>query len=247
VSAPVLAELRLPGHPQVAAAVADALREVLPDALGHQELRVPRPAVEALGRTHLILAQRLAVRFSRVLTLRRPVADVAVDDDERGPICLVPEHIEGPRHHLQVVGVADPGHVPAVADETGGDVIVEGQGGRALDRDVVVVVDPAEVGELQVPGQRRRLAGDPLHMQPSPASAKTSNPNISNPARWQWAASPCEAIAIPTEVATPCPSGPVVVSTPEVHRYSGWPGHLESSWRNRSRSSSSTVGLPSVS
>ena len=31
---------------------------------------------------------------------------------------------------------------------------------------------------------------------------------------------------MPTLVAIPWPSGPVVVSTPEVQRYSGWPGHL---------------------
>jgi hypothetical protein len=31
-------------------------------------------------------------------------------------------------------------------------------------------------------------------------------------------------MAIPTLVATPCPSGPVVVSTPDVQRYSGWAG-----------------------
>ncbi len=29
---------------------------------------------------------------------------------------------------------------------------------------------------------------------------------------------------MPTLFAAPCPSGPVVVSTPEVQPYSGWPG-----------------------
>jgi hypothetical protein len=51
---------------------------------------------------------------------------------------------------------------------------------------------------------------------------------------------PRAAIAMPTLVATPWPSGPVVVSTPEVQRYSGWPGHLLSSWRKRLMSSSVT-------
>src|SRR6478672_10426465 len=49
---------------------------------------------------------------------------------------------------------------------------------------------------------------------------------------------------MPTLVATPCPSGPVVVSTPEVQRYSGWPGHLLSSCRKRLMSSSVTEGSP---
>ncbi len=40
------------------------------------------------------------------------------------------------------------------------------------------------------------------------------------------------AIAMPTAFAKPWPSGPVVVSTPAVWPYSGWPGVLLWSWRN---------------
>ena len=52
---------------------------------------------------------------------------------------------------------------------------------------------------------------------------------------------------MPTLVAYPVPSGPVVHSTPAVHRYSGCPGHLESNCRNRFRSSRLTDGSPRVS
>ena len=48
---------------------------------------------------------------------------------------------------------------------------------------------------------------------------------------------------MPTLLATPWPSGPVVVSTPLVQRYSGCPGVLLSSWRNRLMSSSDTIGV----
>ena len=41
----------------------------------------------------------------------------------------------------------------------------------------------------------------------------------------------------------PWPSGPEVVSTPLVQRYSGCPGHFEPSWRKRLRSSSRDCGL----
>ena len=51
---------------------------------------------------------------------------------------------------------------------------------------------------------------------------------------------------MPTDVATPCPSGPVVVSTPDVQRYSGWPGQRESSCRKRLMSSSGTDSSPSA-
>ena len=52
---------------------------------------------------------------------------------------------------------------------------------------------------------------------------------------------------MPTLVATPWPSGPVVASTPDVQRYSGCPGHLESSWRKCLMSSRLTAGVPSIS
>ena len=55
------------------------------------------------------------------------------------------------------------------------------------------------------------------------------------------------AIAMPTVIATPCPSGPVVASTPEVHRYSGWPGQRLPSCRKFFRSSSDTAKSPSTS
>ncbi len=53
--------------------------------------------------------------------------------------------------------------VPAVAHEAGGDVVLVGDPGLAVDRDVVVVVDPAEVVELQVAGDRGGFVGDALH------------------------------------------------------------------------------------
>ena len=52
---------------------------------------------------------------------------------------------------------------------------------------------------------------------------------------------------MPTLVAIPWPRGPVVVSTPDVQRYSGCPGHFESSWRKCLMSSSVTAWVPSTS
>ena len=47
---------------------------------------------------------------------------------------------------------------------------------------------------------------------------------------------------MPTLLPQPWPSGPVVVSTPAVWRYSGWPGVLLPIWRNSLRSSSDSEG-----
>ena len=79
----------LPFGAQPAPARADPVGEVLVDAVGDQELGVLGPAVGALRLAHLLLAERLAVRLGRVLLVRRPVADVAVDDDQRGPALLL--------------------------------------------------------------------------------------------------------------------------------------------------------------
>ena len=83
-------------------------------------------------------------------------------DQRRAPL-LGAELLERGGDQLGVVGVADPGHVPAVAHEPGGDVVFVGQFGFAVDRDVVVVVDPAEVVEPEVAGDRAGFAGDALH------------------------------------------------------------------------------------
>src|SRR3954447_18133587 len=114
-------------------------------ALRNLELLVFGPAVAAFGEANLLLAERLAVRRARILLVRRAIADVAVDDDQRLTVTGLAEGLEGTREHLQVVGIAHPRDVPAVADESRGDVVATRQRGVALDGDLVVVVDPTEV------------------------------------------------------------------------------------------------------
>ena len=121
-----------------------------------QELRIWRPAVVTLRQPDLLLAQRLAVRRARVLLVRCAIGDVAVHDDQGWSIARALERPERTLKHLQVVGVADARDVPAVPDEARGHVIAERQRRIALDGDVVVVVDPAEVIELEVARQARR-------------------------------------------------------------------------------------------
>ncbi len=82
---------------------------------------------------------------ARILLVGRAPADMAVDDDQGRPFALLAESAEGSVEHVQVVGISHPGDVPAIARETRGDVLGERQGRVSLDRDVVVVIDPAEV------------------------------------------------------------------------------------------------------
>src|SRR4029077_6388827 len=52
--------------------------------------------------------------------------------------------------------------VPAVGGEPRGHVFTEGQVGLPFNRDSIVVVDPAEIAELEVPANRGRLTRNPL-------------------------------------------------------------------------------------
>ena len=101
--------------------------------------------------------------LGRVVLVRRAIADVAVEDDERGAALRALEDLEGARDTIHVVGVFHALHVPAVTHEPPGHVLRERQACAALDGDAIVVVDPAQVVETQVTGQGCRLRRDPLH------------------------------------------------------------------------------------
>ena len=94
--------------------------------------------------------------------------------------------------------------------------------GRAGERDVVVVVEADQLAELQVPRQRGGLARDALHHVAVAGHARRCGGRRCSCAggvdrgEHALAPSPC-----PTALANPCPSGPVVASTPGVWWYSG--------------------------
>ena len=137
--------------------------EMLADAVRHEELRVLRPAVGALGEPHLVVAERLAVRRGGVVPIRRTVADVAVENDDRRAPARFAEHAQRALDRLDVVGVADAQDVPAVTQEAQRDVLGERDVGAAFDRDVIVVVDPAQVVEREMARERRRFRAHALH------------------------------------------------------------------------------------
>ena len=153
----------LPLVVELGAALADVVGKVLLHAVGHQELRVLRPAVGAFGALGLVLAERVRVGLRRVLLLRRAEADDRVDDDDRRPVARLQEGLDRTRDRRHVVGVGDAQHLPAVGEEPGGDLLAEGEFGVALDGDGVVVVDPTKVRQTQMPGDRGGLGGDALH------------------------------------------------------------------------------------
>ena len=71
---------------------------------------------------------------------------------------------DGGLEPVDVVGhLAEVAHPPAVGLEALGHVVVVGQLGRSVDRDVVVVVEGEQPPQAEMPGQRGRLVRDPLH------------------------------------------------------------------------------------
>ena len=122
---------------------ADAGGEVLAHAIRYEELRVLGPTVRAFDEAHLVGAERLAMRSSGVLPVRRPVTDVTVEDDQRRPARGLTEGLQRTLDELDVVRIADAQHVPLVALESRRDVLGKSELGAAFDRDVIVVVDPA--------------------------------------------------------------------------------------------------------
>ena len=110
----VVGRTLLPLFAGCGAAGANPGREVLAHAVGHEELRLFGPAVVAFDDANLVVAERLTVRLGGVLPLRRAVADVAVQNDEGGAVLRALEHPDGALDPVDVVGVADPLHIPAV-------------------------------------------------------------------------------------------------------------------------------------
>src|SRR5437667_7241064 len=98
---------------------------MLEHSIGNKELGVFRPAVELLSQFDFVLAEWFAVGRAAVLLMRRAVADVAVHDDECGPVAGISKLIEGAGQRVEVVGIAYVSYVPAVASEACGDVFTE--------------------------------------------------------------------------------------------------------------------------
>src|ERR1700733_9140363 len=78
----IFGELRHPSSASAVSTLPELFFESIVYAIGHQELRVFRPAVIAFRKPDLFLAQWLPVRRAGVLLVRRAVSDVAIHNDE---------------------------------------------------------------------------------------------------------------------------------------------------------------------
>ena len=108
---------------------------MLAHAVRHEELGVFRPAIGALGETDLLVAQRLAMSGAGVLLVRRAIADVALDDDQRRRVAVALKVVERLGQPPRVVGVADMLDIPAIGAKARRDIVAESEFGVAFDGD----------------------------------------------------------------------------------------------------------------
>ena len=150
----------------------------------------------------------------------RAEADHRAAGDQRRPR-VGARRLDGPGDGLDVMPV-DPRRLPAIGLEAPEHIVRAGERGRPVDRDAVVVEQHDQSAEAKVPGERAAswlipsmrsaVAGDHIGAVVDQRRGRSAPPACAS------------ASAMPTALAMPWPSGPVVVSTPAVWPYSGWPG-----------------------
>src|SRR5262249_18610166 len=150
----VAGEHFFPGFAQLMTALANAGGKMSRYAIRHIEFRVFRPAIIALSQADFFLAQRLTVSFFGVLFIGSSVSNVAIDDDEGRTVSGGDREFNRTDEQIKVVGVAHASDIPTVAHEARRYILSKCQSGIAFDGDVIVVVDPAKIVELEVAGER---------------------------------------------------------------------------------------------
>ena len=204
-----------------------ALAVELEHVVGHEERLVGRQAEDLLGGRDLVLAERVAVGLGGVGELGRRVADVAAQHDQRRAVLDGHRPRAAPASSASRSLATSPScvDVPAVGLEALGRRrrCSASSVGPSM-RDVVVVVDVDEAAEAEVAGERRGLVADAL--LEVAVAADHERVVVARPRGRSGPAGSARRCAMPTPLAKPWPSGPVVTSTPAVWWTSGWPGRL---------------------
>src|SRR5215469_4956814 len=97
------------------------------------------------------------MRGSRVLFMRRAIADMAIQNDQSRPVLRIPENLQRVLDAVEIICIADSQHIPAIRKKSSSDILCKGDTSISFNRDVVVVINPAEVIEAQMSGERCRF------------------------------------------------------------------------------------------
>ena len=121
----ILGEFLRPLSMKIAPPFPDSVAEMFVHPIRNQEFRVFRPAVEFLGQPDFFFTQRFAVRGVGVLFVWRPVANMAVDNNQGRAICGLLERLKRPGQHLQIIGVGHTRDVPSISHKTRRHIFAE--------------------------------------------------------------------------------------------------------------------------
>src|ERR1700739_4648489 len=106
------------------------------------------------------------MRGGSVLLMRGTVSDMTVENNECGAAFRPSKHLEGLLDAIDVVRISDSQDIPSIRNESRLDVFGERNASVAFDGDVSVVVNPAQVAEPEMSGERCSLRCDTFHQAP---------------------------------------------------------------------------------
>src|SRR5215475_15799826 len=99
---------------------------------------------------------------------------MTVENNECGAAFGLSRDLEGLFNAINVIRITDAQHVPTIGEEPTCNVLGERDAGVAFDRDVIVVVNPAQIVEPEMSSQRCSLRRNTFHQ----ASVTTDAINV---------------------------------------------------------------------
>ena len=90
------------------------------------------------------------MRRGGVLLVRSAVTDMTLDNDQCRTVMGIKKRFVSASQHREIICIAHARDIPAVAQEPAADIFCKGEARCSLDRDVVIVVNPAQVRKLKV-------------------------------------------------------------------------------------------------
>ena len=170
--------------------------------------------------------------------MRAAVADHRPHRNDRGLVLHRLGRFNRLGDRIQIVAVGHLLHMPVIGLESLLHVLGERQLRRPVERDQVVVVEEDQLAQSQRTGKRGRFVRDAFHQVAVAADAVgVVIDNVEAGLVVDRGQMLLRDAHSPTDMARPCPSGPVVTSTPSVSPRSGCPGVIDSHCRNCCRSS----------
>ena len=131
--------------------------------IGHKEFRLFWPAIKFLRSANLIFAKWFAVCSAGVFLRRGSPTNSTINDDQRWTICRCSSRGICASQHIQIVRIGNAKHIPSISQIARAHIIVVCKRSVTFDGDVIVVVNPAKIRELQMSSQTGGFSRNSFH------------------------------------------------------------------------------------